>query len=561
MSNTGMPLTGSGSLTSDLPAKKPPYPGEALSRAFQQSRLIEEQKSSNVRLASGTPFETGASIDYPNKNIYVAPISNTQPRGIQPMGLRGSVSLPIQGERVFDIEAEIRRPVEARVNKLISQYEIPPEQEKPLLPVQGVTEVSKAAEQANAELEKIKQAVRDELSKRGGINAPTVTTPTVAPAQPATGMPQNAPPQAPLETPVQTSPAAPTAVATTPPIQNQTSTSQTQVQSPPAIPLPTQRTQPIAPTTSAVATPPTVSPPPTAEMGKLFSEAEDLQAELTQLEKEFTVAATPSPQAPVATKPAPVQQVQADQRDRQINQLVIERSDLLKQLNDLQARLQAEVIKRETAQDNLSPLQQQISILGKEKVNLSNQVDFLRTELAKHQQIDVSAQQLTKEFEDLRARVAIAEGTKQADAERIKKLEALIGQLRQPPQETARLVEIATPQEVTERSKEAPTVKVVKPDLAVGKMAPSLTSAPNVINGIVRDKAGLLLSNIIIVVKDGKGDPVRALKTNKIGQFAISTPLPNGTYVMELESPNHNFNNIQVELEGEVLPPIEIKAN
>jgi hypothetical protein len=561
MSNTGVLLTGSGSLTSDLPAKKPPYPGEALSRAFQQSRLREEQKSSNVRLASGTPFETGASIDYPNKNIYVAPISNTQQRGIQPMGSRGSVSLPIQGERVFEIGEEIRRPFEARVNKLLSQYEVPPEQEKPLLPIQTGAGASKAAEQTSAELDKIKQAVRNELSKRGGANAPVVATPTATPIQPATGMPQSARPRAPLETPVQASPAAPIAAATTAPIQSQPSTPQTQVQSPPAISIPIQQTQPVAPTTSAVVTPPIVNAPPPSEMGKLFSEAEKLQAELSKLGKEFTAAATVPTQAPVPTKPLPVQQFQVDPRDKQINQLVIEKSDLLKQLNNLQASLQSEVIKRETARDNLSPLQQQISILGKEKVNLSQQVDFLRKELAKHQQIDVSAQQLTKEFEDLRARVAIAEGTKTADAEQIKKLEALIGQLRQTPHEAPKLVETITPQEVTEKSKEEPAVKVVKPSLAVGKMAPSLTSAPNVINGIVRDTAGLLLSNIIIVVKDGKGDPVRALKTNKIGQFAISTPLPNGTYILELESPNHNFNNIQVELEGEVLPPIEIKAN
>jgi hypothetical protein len=120
---------------------------------------------------------------------------------------------------------------------------------------------------------------------------------------------------------------------------------------------------------------------------------------------------------------------------------------------------------------------------------------------------------------------------------------------------------IVEPQAVTPSRVAEAKVRVVKPQVAVGKMAPSLTSAPNVINGIVKDAAGYLLSSVIIVVKDKTGEPVRALKTNKIGQFAISTPLPNGTYVMELEAEGHNFDAVQVELEGKVLPPIEIRAS
>ncbi|OGY22466.1 MAG: hypothetical protein A2113_01670 [Candidatus Woykebacteria bacterium GWA1_44_8] len=106
-----------------------------------------------------------------------------------------------------------------------------------------------------------------------------------------------------------------------------------------------------------------------------------------------------------------------------------------------------------------------------------------------------------------------------------------------------------------------PEAHVVKPQIAIGKMAPTLTSAPNVVNGIVKDAAGYLLSSVIIVVKDKAGEPVRALKTNKIGQFAISTPLPNGIYMLELEAEGHNFDIVQIELEGEVLAPLEIRAN
>ena len=56
--------------------------------------------------------------------------------------------------------------------------------------------------------------------------------------------------------------------------------------------------------------------------------------------------------------------------------------------------------------------------------------------------------------------------------------------------------------------------------------------------------------------------PLRALKTNKLGQFAASTPLPNGTYFMEVEDPRDRFvfDRIQISLNGTILPAIEIVA-
>jgi len=63
------------------------------------------------------------------------------------------------------------------------------------------------------------------------------------------------------------------------------------------------------------------------------------------------------------------------------------------------------------------------------------------------------------------------------------------------------------------------------------------------------------------VVKDSSGDPVRALKTNKIGQFAISTPLPNGVYTIDLEKEGYQFDIVEVEITGQVMPPIEIRSH
>lgn len=100
----------------------------------------------------------------------------------------------------------------------------------------------------------------------------------------------------------------------------------------------------------------------------------------------------------------------------------------------------------------------------------------------------------------------------------------------------------------------------VKAQPAFGKMLPNTPTVPNVINGIVKDPKGLLLSTVVIIVKDSKGDPVRAFKTNKIGQFALSTPVPNGVYTLELEKDGYDFDLIEVDVNGAIMQPIEIKA-
>ena len=63
-----------------------------------------------------------------------------------------------------------------------------------------------------------------------------------------------------------------------------------------------------------------------------------------------------------------------------------------------------------------------------------------------------------------------------------------------------------------------------------------------------------------MVIYDKAGLPVRALKTNKLGQFSGSTPLPNGSYTIELEKDNLLFDVLQIDLEGKVLPAVAISA-
>jgi hypothetical protein len=61
-------------------------------------------------------------------------------------------------------------------------------------------------------------------------------------------------------------------------------------------------------------------------------------------------------------------------------------------------------------------------------------------------------------------------------------------------------------------------------------------------------------------VKDKEGNPVRAFKTNPLGQFVSATPLTSGVYSIELEDPKkqHAFDIIQINAGGQIMLPIEV---
>ena len=102
-----------------------------------------------------------------------------------------------------------------------------------------------------------------------------------------------------------------------------------------------------------------------------------------------------------------------------------------------------------------------------------------------------------------------------------------------------------------------PTVPL--PQISRAQIVP-LTSTPNVISGIVTDQVGNPIENVILTLKDANGIPVRALKTNKLGQYLSATPLGNGSYTIEVESEQNFFTPLTINLTGQVLMPMEIKA-
>lgn len=98
-------------------------------------------------------------------------------------------------------------------------------------------------------------------------------------------------------------------------------------------------------------------------------------------------------------------------------------------------------------------------------------------------------------------------------------------------------------------------------DRPVKTQAPiQLTTTPNIINGTVFDQRGGPMEGVVMVIKDKAGNSVRALKTNRVGQFIVSTPLENGTYYLEFEMPHYQFNVFEITLAGELMTPLEIRG-
>lgn len=89
---------------------------------------------------------------------------------------------------------------------------------------------------------------------------------------------------------------------------------------------------------------------------------------------------------------------------------------------------------------------------------------------------------------------------------------------------------------------------------------PTPPTEPNLLVGMVLDRNNEMIEGTIIEIRDSKGMPVRALKTNKLGQFRIATPLPTGTYEIETEKEGYHFDIIKITLKGEAVSPLEIRA-
>jgi hypothetical protein len=102
--------------------------------------------------------------------------------------------------------------------------------------------------------------------------------------------------------------------------------------------------------------------------------------------------------------------------------------------------------------------------------------------------------------------------------------------------------------------------ETVAPTFAQGQVLPVPIDKPNIISGITYDKNGKILGGVILEIRDNNNLPVRALKSNKLGQFFIVTPLADGIYRIRAEHETAQFAVIKLEAKDEVIPPLKVQA-
>lgn len=116
-------------------------------------------------------------------------------------------------------------------------------------------------------------------------------------------------------------------------------------------------------------------------------------------------------------------------------------------------------------------------------------------------------------------------------------------------------------QELLQKTEEAETQKAKTQKNLQVKQIPAMVNKPNIVSGVLKNRKDETLEDVILVIKNKKGEPVRALKTDRLGHFLISTPLPNGEYEIEIDKTgktNLSFDIIPLKVEGGLLPSLEI---
>lgn len=89
---------------------------------------------------------------------------------------------------------------------------------------------------------------------------------------------------------------------------------------------------------------------------------------------------------------------------------------------------------------------------------------------------------------------------------------------------------------------------------------PSPPTEPNKVVGMVLTPQNDLINDAIVEIKNEAGNTLRAVKTNALGQFFISTPLPIGNFVVVTEKDSMQFPPIQLTINNSVVKPIEIRS-
>ncbi len=90
---------------------------------------------------------------------------------------------------------------------------------------------------------------------------------------------------------------------------------------------------------------------------------------------------------------------------------------------------------------------------------------------------------------------------------------------------------------------------------------PNKPTNPNMLAGMVVSSENRIVEGAIITItRQSDNTPVRAIKTNTLGQFAVVTPLENGSYTILTEKDGLRFDKYSLVLNNHVVEPILIKS-
>lgn len=90
---------------------------------------------------------------------------------------------------------------------------------------------------------------------------------------------------------------------------------------------------------------------------------------------------------------------------------------------------------------------------------------------------------------------------------------------------------------------------------------PIKPSEPNKVVGMVLSKNNDLLTNAIVEIQTPEGNIARAVKTNSLGQFFVTTPLKNGDYNIVIEKAGYQFQPQHLIINNTIIPPMEIRSD
>lgn len=90
---------------------------------------------------------------------------------------------------------------------------------------------------------------------------------------------------------------------------------------------------------------------------------------------------------------------------------------------------------------------------------------------------------------------------------------------------------------------------------------PNKPTKPNMLSGmVVTNEDKIVEGAILTITRQSDNTPVRAIKTNALGQFSVVTPLEKGSYTILTEKDGLRFDKYSLVLNNQVVEPILIKS-